>query len=185
MARCAHCGEPVADGQENCYACGQKARTRAFRHEHRANPLVIIAACLSVILVLGGLWLIRSNAAKKQAALFAEEEAVRAQDSVRRANREWLDAVRVAKDDDEVCALVAEFDDLESRFKSISLRVAVNPTPPQKSIIGRVEAELVLLRQSAVVLGVSPEAERQMVRDSIQAGRRRVEDLTKELGGTE
>ena len=63
--------------------------------------------------------------------------------------------------------------------------MAVNPTPPQKSIIGRVEAELVLLRQSAVVLGVSPEAERQMVRDSIPAGRRRVEDLTKELGGTE
>jgi hypothetical protein len=185
MARCAHCGEPVADGQETCYACGQKARTRAFRHEHRANPIVVIAACVAVATVLGVLWFSRANAARKQAALLAEEEALRAQDSARHAARQWLDAERVAENDDEVRALTVELDDTEARFKSICLRVAAHPSPRQESIIGLAEAGLALLRQSAVVLASSPETEKQILRDSIQAGRRRVEDLTKELGSTE
>jgi L-lactate utilization protein LutC len=175
----------MAEGQETCYACGQHVRTRAFRHEHRANPIVIVAVCLTVISVLGGVWISRANAARKQAALLAEEEALRVQDSARRANRQWLDAVRVAEKDEEVRALTVELDDIEARFKSVSLRVAANPTPQQESIIGQAEAELALLRQSAVVLASSPETEKQVVRDSIQAGRRRVQDLTKELGSTE
>ena len=105
MARCPHCGETMAEGQENCYACGQHVRTRAFRHEHRANPVVIIAAFLTVVvLVFGGMWFIRATAARKQAALLAEEETVRVQDSSRRASREWQDALRVAKNDDEALA---------------------------------------------------------------------------------
>ena len=184
MARCHHCGETMAEGQETCYACGQHVRTRAYRHEHRANPIVIIAAGLAVVSVLGVLWFTRAKAARKQAALLAEEEVLRVQDSARRAVHQWLDAERVAADDDEVRALAREFDGIESRFKSIRLRVAANPIPQQESIIGLVEAELALLRQSAVVLGSSPETEKQMVRDSIRAGMRRAEDLTKELGST-
>jgi len=185
MPRCPHCGEPVADRQETCYACGYKVRARGYKAEHHVNPLIFVAAGLVVVLVLGGLWMIRNNAAKKQAALLTEQQVLAAQDSTRRANREWLDAERVAKEDDEVRRLAVEFDDMEARLKSIRLRVAVNPSPRQKSIIGRAEAELALLRQAAVVLGASPEAERQAVRDSIQAASRRVQDLTKELGSTE
>jgi hypothetical protein len=90
--------------------------------------------------------------------------------------------VRVAKDDDEVRALAVAFDDLESRFNSVRLRVAAAPTSQQESIIRQVEAEFVLLRQSAIVLGASPAAERQAQRDSIQMGMRRVEGLTETLG---
>jgi hypothetical protein len=185
MARCQHCGEPVATGQENCYACGQKARTRAYRHERHANPIVIIAACLAVVGVLVTLYVIRAKAARKQAAQLAEQELLTAQDSTRHANREWLDAERVAEADDEVRRLTVEFDNMEARLKSTRLRVAANPSPKQRVIIGRAEAELARLRQSAVILGASPEAERQAMRDSIEAASRRVEDLTKELGTTE
>ena len=185
MAQCPHCGETMAAGQENCYACGTHVRVRAFRHERRMNPIVIIAAGVMVVAVLGGLWWGRTNADRKQAALLAEEEAVRVQDSARRAARRWLDAERVARDDEEVRALALEFESIEARFKSVRLRVAANPTPRQESIIGRAEAELALLRENAVVLAASPETEKPMVRDSIKTGTRRVEDLTKELGGTE
>jgi len=185
MARCRHCGEPVAARQEYCYACGQKARTRAYRADHRANPVVIIAACLVVIAVLGGLWLMRAKSAAKQAALLAEEEALRVQDSTRRAARQWQDALRVAANDDEARALTAELDGIESRFQSIRVRVAEHPTVQQESIIDRVVADLALLRHSVVILASSAETERQTLRDSIHAGMRRVQDLTKELGSTE
>lgn len=185
MARCPHCGEPVADRQETCYACGHKVRARGYRAEHHVNPLIFVAAGLIVVLVLGGLWMIRANTAKKQAALRAEEEAVRVQDSVRRADRQWLDALRVAERDDEVRAITAELDDVEARFRSVRVRVAARPSPQQKRIIARVEAELELLRYSAVVLASSAETEKQALRDSIQTGTRHVQDLTKELGSTQ
>jgi hypothetical protein len=175
----------VKAGQENCYACGQKTGTRAYRAERRVNPVVIIAACLAATLVFGGLWLGRANAVRKQAAQLAEEEVLRGQDSTRRANRDWLDAERVAKEDNEVRALAVELDAMEGRLKSVRLRVAANPSPRQESIIRMAEGQLALLREAAIVLGVSPEGERQTKRDSIQAGERRVEDLTKELGSTE
>jgi FtsZ-interacting cell division protein ZipA len=174
----------VAEGQETCFACGQHVRTRAFRHEHRANPVVIIAAFLTVVvLVFGGMWFIRAKAARKQAALLAEEETLRAQDSARRAAHEWQDAVRVAEKDDEARLLTAELDNIDGRFQSIRTRVASRPSPRQESIIREEEAELALLRHSIVVLASSPDDKKPAQRDSIQAGKRRVEDLTKELGG--
>ena len=182
MALCPHCGETMAEGQETCYACGQHVRTRAYRHQHRANPIVIIAAGLAVVSVLGVLWFTRAKAARKQAALLAEEEVLRVQDSARRAARQWQDAERVARNDREVRALALEFEDIEGRFNSVRLRVAASPTPRQESIIGQAEAELALLRETAVVLAASPETVKPMVRDSIRAGMLRLEDLTKELG---
>jgi hypothetical protein len=175
----------MAEGQENCYACGQHVRTRAFRHERRVNPIVIIAAGLTVVVVFGGLLLIRASAARKQAALLAEEETLRVQDSSRRASREWQDALRIAKNDDEARSLTAELDNIDGRFQSIRTRVASRPSPRQESIIREEEAELALLRHSIVVLASSPDDKKPAQRDSIQAGKRRVEDLTKELGGNE
>ena len=185
MARCQHCGEPVAAGQETCYACGQKARTRAYRAERRVNPIVIIAAGLAVVAVLVSLWLMRANASRKQAALLVEEEAGRAQDSVRLAGRRWADALKAAEKDTASLAIKRDLDLVESRFQSVRTRVAASPNPQQESIIGRVDAELALLRHSAVVLASLAGTEKQTLRDSIQAGRRRVEDLTRELGNTE
>jgi len=185
MARCRHCGEPVAAGQEYCYACGQKARTRGYRAEHRANPIVIIAACLAVASVLTVLWISRANSAKKQAALLAEEEMVRVQDSTRRATREWLDAQRTAARDAEARAFTAELDGIDSRFQSVRVRVAEYPTVRQESIINRFVDELALLRNSVIILASSAETEKQPLRDSILAGTRRVESLTRELGSTE
>jgi hypothetical protein len=185
MVRCPHCGESMAEGQENCYACGQHVHTRAYRHEHRANPIVLIAAGLVVVAVLGVLLLMRANATRKQAALVAEAETLRAQDSARRASHQWQDMVQVAENDAEARSVNADLNYIESRFESVRLRVAANPTRPQDSIIGRVGAELELLRHSVVVLASARDTEKQMMRDSIQAGESRVEDLTKELGSTE
>jgi hypothetical protein len=186
VARCPHCGESIADGQEECYACGQHVRKRrGYRAEHHVNPVVIIAVCLAVAAVLVGLWLSRANAARKRAALLAEEEAVRVQDSTRRAERQWQDAVRTAGKDEEALAFSAELDDIESRFQSVRLRVAEFPTVQQESIVNRFVDKLALLRNWVVILASSAETEQPAWRDSIQAGMRRAEDLMTELGDTE
>jgi type II secretory pathway pseudopilin PulG len=174
----------MAEGQENCYACGQHVRTRAFRHERRANPIVIIAACVTVISVLGGLWFIRVNAARKQAALLAEEEALRIQDSARRAAHSWQDALQVAENDNEARLLAAELDDAEARFQSTRLRVAEHPSVQQEGIINRFHAELQLLRKTVVVLAASADTQKQSLRDTIQVGKRQVEALLEELGSS-
>ncbi len=184
MARCPHCGEPVAAGQENCYACGHKVRARGYKAEHHINPLVFIGAGLVVLFVLGGVWMIRSNAAKKQAALLAEEEAVRAEDSARRASHEWQAALRAAAEDKEARSFVAQLDDIESRFQTVSLRVAARPTPEQQHVMGSVEAGLEHLRYIVVVLASSPDSAKPALRDTIQAGMAGLEDLTRELAGS-
>jgi hypothetical protein len=171
----------MADGQENCYACGQNVRARPFRHKHRINPLVIIGAGLTLVLVLGGLWLMRSNAAKKEAALLAEEEMLQTKDSARRAARQWLDALRVAERDGEASSLAAELDDDEARFRSARLRLAEHPTARQDSIVGLVESEFAQLRQTVVILASLDETQRRVLRDSVRAGRRRIDDLTRSL----
>ena len=149
------------------------------------NPVVIIAVCLAVVGVLVALVLSRANSAKKQAALLAEEEAVRVQDSTRRADRQWLDAVRTAAKDKEARAFSDVLDDIENRFQSIRLRVAEFPTAQQESLISRFDDEVALLRHSLVILASSAETEKQPLRDSISAGVRQIETLTQELSSTE
>jgi hypothetical protein len=175
----------MAERQETCYACGQHVRTRAYRHEHHVNPIVFIAAGLAAVSVLVVLWLSHANAARKQAALHAEEEVLRVQDSARRAVRDWQEALRVAEDDREARSLTAELDDAEARFQSIRLRVAEHPSVQQESIINRFQADLELLRQTIVVLASSADTEKQSLRDGIEAGKGQAEALMKELGSTQ
>lgn len=182
MARCPHCGEPVSGQQENCYACGHKVRARGYKAPHHVNPLVFVGAGLMVIVVLGAVWVDRNNTAKKEAALRAEEESLRVEDSARRAAHDWLDALRAAQDDPDALAVAAALEDIESRFQSVRMRVASRPTPRQESIIGRVQAGLEELRRSAVILASTPEAERQTMRDSIEVGKQLLEGLARELG---
>jgi hypothetical protein len=184
MVQCPHCGEPAADRQETCYACGRKVRARGYKAEHHTNPLVFVGAGLVVVLVLGGLWLIRSNSARKQAALLEEEETLRVQDSIRRASHEWQAAVRAAQEDEEARALAAQLDDIQSRFQTVSLRVAAHPTPEQEQIIHHVETGLEQLRNTVIVLASSPDSAKPALRDSIQAGMGQLESLTRELAGT-
>lgn len=186
MARCPHCGESMADGQEHCYACGQHVRTRrAYRHERRINPFVYVGAGLVVLLVLGALLIMRNNAARKQAALAAEAEVLRVKDSTRRASHQWQEMVRVAQNDPEARSLTADLDDIDSRFHSVRTRVAAHPTPLQESIINQQEMELVRLRESIVVLAATDEDKKQEQRDSIEAGKQRLEEMIRELGRTQ
>jgi hypothetical protein len=184
MARCRHCGEPIADGQEFCYACGQKARTRSYRAAHHVNPLIFVAAGLLVVVVLGGLWWIRANASWKQAALSAEEEVLHAQDSARRAAHRWQDALRAAANNPEARALTAKLNDVEARFQSVRLRVAEHPSKQQEDITRRFQSGLDRLRQNVVILASSPDVDKQPLRDSIQSGMLRLEDLTREIGNS-
>jgi len=175
----------MADGQEQCYACGQHHRARGYRAEHHVNPVVIIAVCLAVVGVLTVLWINRTNSARKQAALLAEEEAVRVQDSTRRADRQWLDAVRTAGKDEEALAFSAALDDIEGRFQSVRMRVAEFPTVQQESIVNQFGDKLAVLRNWVIILASSAETDKPAWRDSLDAGKRRAEDLMQELGSTE
>ncbi len=186
MARCPHCGESMEDGQEHCFACGQHVRTRrAYRHEHRINPFVYVGAGLVVLLVLGALLMMRNNAARKQAVLAAEAEMLRVKDSTRRASYQWQEMVRVAQNDPEARSLTADLNDIDSRFNSVRTRVASYPTPLQKSMISQQQMELARLRESIVVLASADENKKPEQRDSIEAGKRRLEEMTGELGRTQ
>jgi hypothetical protein len=185
MAKCPHCGETIADGQEECYACGQHVRKRrGYRHEHHVNPLVYVGAGLIVVIVLGALLISRNNAARKQAALAAEAETQRVQDSTRRASHQWQNMLQFARNDEEARSLYTELDDIESRFESVRMRAASHPTPQQDSIIRQVESGLADLRTSVVVLANAAEDEKPALRDSLQSGTLRLENLTKELGSS-
>ncbi|MBN2465898.1 hypothetical protein JXD38_09800 [candidate division WOR-3 bacterium] len=186
MVRCPHCGESIADGQEHCYACGQHVRRRrAYQHEHRVNPLVFVGAGLIVVLVLGGLLMLRNKAAKKQAALTAAEEMQRVQDSTRRASHQWQTMVQFARNDAEARSLVADLDAIDSRFQSVRMRVASHPSPPQESIIRQQEAGLARLHEAIIILASADEDKKPEQRDSIEAGKQRLEALTRELGTTQ
>jgi hypothetical protein len=173
----------MEDGQEHCYACGQHVRTRrAYRHERHVNPLVYVGAGLIVVIVLGALLLMRNNAARKQAALAAEAETQRVQDSTRRASHQWQTMLQVAQNDAEARSLTADLDYIDSRFQSVRTRVASHPNPMQESIISHHEAELARLREAIVVLASADEDRKPEQRDSIEAGKQRLEDLTREMG---
>jgi hypothetical protein len=186
LARCPHCGESIADGQEECYACGQHVRKRrAYQHERHINPLVYVGAGLIVVIVLGALLISRNNTARKQAVLAAEAETQRVQDSTRRASHQWLTMLQVAQDDPEARSLVADLDDIDSRFQSVRMRVASHPSPAQESVISRQEAELARLHETIVILASAEGEKRQAQRDSIEAGKQRLEELTRELATTQ
>ncbi|HTW92480.1 MAG TPA: hypothetical protein VMH22_12325 [bacterium] len=171
----------MGSDQTTCFACGQHKHERGLRHKHGASPVVIIAACLLVAVVLGGAYLAHANAAKKQAAQLAEQQSQQSEDASRQATRQWRDAERAAKNDDESRGFAAELDDLESRYQSTCTRVASQPTPQQKSIMSQVEAEMKRLRRSAVYIATTPEEQKPAMRDSIHAGEQRVTDLTNQL----
>ena len=68
MPKCPHCGEAVTEGQETCFACGQKIRARVRRHERPHNPLVFVFVGVLLLAVIIGAIIVRAGRAKRMSS---------------------------------------------------------------------------------------------------------------------
>jgi len=180
--KCPHCGEPVRVGQDKCYACGQNIRSRGYRSKERTNPLVfVIAGVVAALAIVAGV-IAFSSAGRKQAALKAEHEEQRVQDSVRNANRQMQSQVREQKRDDATQAAIDELAAIEARYNEVKTQVVKGEaSSAQQYIMNQFKAELSRLKGLAGTIAATPPDQREAVRNQIRDGGRKLRSLTSDL----
>lgn len=185
MPKCPHCSEPVAVGQERCFACGQKVRGgRRSPRSPLSSRVILMAAAL---VLLGGVGLIigLSTRPKQRAKQAESEELQRVQDSVRAANRALRDTARSQRRDEATDRLVVELDRIEDRFVAVKKQVVVgNATPEQQKLISGIQAQLGRMRSLAQGLSGKPQDEAREkteseVRDGMRDMRAQISQLTR------
>lgn len=182
MARCPHCGEPVTAKQERCFACGQKIRTRGYRHRSPVNGLLIVVAGALFVVAIVGFVLIQSGAKTRTAKERESAELARVQDSVRAANRARQDAAREQNRDELALGLTAELAQIEQRFNRTRGEVVKGePSPAQARIISEFNAEASRQRGMAKALGGASPARRDSISVLMRDGQRRMRTLVSSL----
>ncbi len=182
MAKCPHCGEVVAAGQETCFACGQKIRARVRRHERPHNAAVFVFAGLLVVAVTVGIIIMNSGRAKR-----ARSEAVRQEQALRReadraAAQARRDSARAAVRNDAAGMLVQEVNDIEARFELVRKQVVRDqPSPEQAKVISQISRELTGLRQLVATMEGQSGAPADSLKDQLRDGERRVRTLISAL----
>ena len=182
MPKCVHCGEPVAKGQERCFACGQKARARARRGDQPLNPAILIFAGVLVIAGIVGIIVVSSGRGKKAKAEVQQRELVRIQDSVRAANRAQRDTVQAAARNETAAVLTDEIDKLDQRFGAVRQQVVKDqPSPAQAKLVAQIRTEIVRLRQLTATATAQPGLKSDSVKTRVRDGERVVRDLISDL----
>jgi archaellum component FlaC len=175
--RCPHCGEPVAPGQERCFACGEKIRARGLRR--RETPLdpriIIIGAVLFIIALAGVLGVLLGSPGKKPAAKKPARSAVvpRIQDSLRRLKTPDTGKVQIAGD--EIGRLRDRIDKIRSRYEKVKSQVlGETPTPEQRDLMNQIQRELGLMnsRLAEITSGVSANRKDELLNEFADAERR-------------
>jgi sensor domain CHASE-containing protein len=182
MPKCPHCGEPVDKGQEVCFACGLKVRSRARRGDPGMGPAVYLIAI--AIIVLGGVGIIigMSGSRRQDAKLRQQAEEQRVQDSVRRANRARSDTARTQAVDKDVALATVELDKLETRLATVTTQVVKDrPSPAQQQLINKIRSEISRLRQVAATFDATPQAQKPQLRTELRDGARHVRDMISNL----
>ena len=180
--KCPHCGEPVRVGQDKCYACGQNIRARGYRVKQRVNPLVLVlAGVIALVAVVAGI-IALSSAGKKQAALNAQVEEQRVQDSVRKANRQMQTQVHEQNQDDATQAAIDELAGIEARYNEVKTKVVTDQaSSAQQYIINQFTAELSSLKGLAGTIAATPPDKREAVRNEIRDGERKLRTYISDL----
>ena len=180
--KCPHCGEPLRVGQDKCYACGQNVRSRGYRVKQTVNPLVlIIAGAVALLAVAAGI-ITFSSAGKKRAALRAEVEEERVQDSVRKANRQMQTQVHEQKQDDATQAVIDELAGIEARYNEVKTKVVKDQaSSAQQYIINQFTAELSSLKGLAGTIAATPPDKREAIRNQIRDGERKLRTFVSDL----
>lgn len=182
MAKCPHCGEVVAAGQETCFACGQKIRARVRRHERPHNAAVFVFAGLLLVAVTVGTIIMSSGRAKR-----ARSEAIRQEQELRKeadraAAQAKRDSARAAVRSDAAGMLAQEVNDIEARFELVRKQVVRDqPSPDQAKLISQIGSELTGLRQLVVTMEGQTGAPADSLKEDLRDGERRVRTLISAL----
>ncbi|MEO0080760.1 MAG: zinc ribbon domain-containing protein [candidate division WOR-3 bacterium] len=179
MRKCPHCGELVHDGQDRCFACGQRVVRVTPRHSGTTNPWVFIAAAMAALAAVIGLVMVLPRQRRHEHIRRNQIEQVRVRDSVRRAN---VVNTSASQHDQEVAQLNGAISKLELRFKTVQQQVvSETPTPEQQRLITQIGSELVRLRMMVSAMLLAEATKRKAMADSVRLGQRRVRTMISDL----
>lgn len=175
MPKCPHCGESMAKGQEICFACGQHVRERAHRFALPHNRLVLVFAGVLVVGAFVGMFIVASARSRRAASEARMEEQARVEEAVRAEVQEQRDSARAVARDDAAAALVAEVDEIDTRFTLVRKQVVKGqPSPAQARLISELNAEIARLRQLAAIIAGQPDAANDSLKVEVREGLRQV-----------
>jgi hypothetical protein len=182
MPKCPHCGETMAKGQEVCFACGQHIRERAHRGGLPHNPLVLLFVGVLVVGAVVGMIIIASARSRRASHEARMEEQARVEEAARAEVQAKRDSARAAARDDAAAALVAEVNDVESRFDLVRKQVVKDqPSPAQARLISQLNAEIAALRQLTATIASRPDAVSDSLKERVREGERQVRTLISAL----
>ena len=182
MAKCPHCGEVVVKGQETCFACGQKVRTRARRGARPVNPAVFVFAGVLLLAGTVGIIIVNSGRARQARSDVRKQEQARVKDSIRDAIQAQRDSARAVARTDATAILVDEVNKLEQRFDIVRREVVKDqPSPAQAKLISEIRSEVVRLRQLAVTIAGQPGPRGDSLKLQLRDGERVVRTLISNL----
>jgi len=182
MPKCPHCGEAVTNGQETCFACGQRIRARVRRHERPHNAALFVFVGVLVLAVIIGLVVTRSGRAKHASREAYRQKQVQIADAARAAAMAKRDSAREAAKNDATGMLNQEVNDLESRFELVRQQVVKGePGPEQAKLISRIVAEVAKLHQIVTTIPSQPGAAADSLTGQLRDGERTVRSLISDL----
>lgn len=184
--RCPHCGEPARQGQERCYACGQRIRGGRYRQQKPVDTRIFLFAGLAVVVVVAGLLLslLYSRKGAKTGMTPAEKRRLeQVQDSVRRANRLLGETLQVRADDADVSRAAGQLDALSERFSTVKRQViGEQPTAEQQQLVREIDRELAAMRGLVTEYGGPlTQQRRRELRDGLADAQRRINNLISKL----
>jgi hypothetical protein len=172
----------MAKGQEVCFACGQHVRERAHRSVLPHNPLVFVFAGVLVVGAVVGMIIIASARSRRAASEARMEEQARMEEAARAEVQAKRDSARDAARDAAAAALVAEVNDLESRFVLVRKQVVKDqPSPAQARLISELNAKIAVLRQLTTTIAGQPDAADDSLLAKVRDGERQVRTLISAL----
>uniref|UniRef100_A0A7V3PUN9 Uncharacterized protein n=1 Tax=candidate division WOR-3 bacterium TaxID=2052148 RepID=A0A7V3PUN9_UNCW3 len=175
--RCPHCGEPIVPGQERCFACGEKIRTKILRR--RGMPvdirIIIISASLFVIALVGGLGVLLSNQKKTGSKKMPVHTGFSRQlgDSSRRSKAE--DTNRHGVEDEVVNQIHEQIEKVKVRYERVKAQVlGETPTPEQRDLMNQIQRELGIMnsRMSELGSGVNYRRQGEIIKEIADTERR-------------
>jgi predicted nucleic acid-binding Zn-ribbon protein len=182
MAKCPHCGEVVAEGQETCFACGQKVRARVRRAKRPHNAAVFVFAGLLVVAVAVGIIIMNSGRARRARSEAVRQEQALRDEADRAAAQAKRDSTRAAVRNDAASMLVQEVNDIEARFDLVRKQVVRDqPSPEQAKVISQISRELTGLRQLIATMEGQSGPPADSLKDQLRDGQRRVRTLISAL----
>ncbi len=172
----------MAEGQTVCFACGQHVRERAHRRILPHNPLVFVFAAVLVVGAVVGMIVIASVRSRRATNEARTAERARVEEAARAEVQAKRDSTRAAARDGAAAALVAEVNDLESRFELVRKQVVKGqPSSAQARLISQLNSEMAALRQLTTTIASQPDAPNDSLLAEVREGERQVRTLISAL----